>query len=218
MDHTHCQATRILQRVHYNGFSVVLADMHVRRFVKYYIKRDIKTELILDHVRVELPEVHYDTRGIYYEFDGSLFPTLTTGTDRNANVLPAFQVVHAAEHTILGLVPLHTSCARSDIMGQGCDVSIFDNIRPTISIFETTAGCSGISEILLEKAVDLLRNAAEAVEVCPCEQGCAMCVCSIACAIHNEELNKAGCAAFLRHIVNLNTIPSPQAAQTAPLS
>eukprot|EP00762_Andalucia_godoyi_P000392 ANDGO_03255.mRNA.1 ATP-dependent helicase HRQ1 len=205
VDHTHCKITRLMQRQEFGDFSVQMVEMHVRRFVDYYRKRCLKTDRVLDKVKVELPDVNYDTIGLCIELNGSLFPSLRDGRDRDLNIGPAFCIVHALEHALLQFSPFVSGGDFKDVAGQGCDASTFVPLRPRICIFETTPGGSGVSEIMFRRIPDLFKLAYAAVAECACDRGCRSCVCSPSCSLHNDELDKFGCKILLSSLCQHNS-------------
>ncbi|MCZ7535387.1 MAG: DUF1998 domain-containing protein [Acidimicrobiia bacterium] len=105
--------------------------------------------------------------------------------------------VHAAEHGLIGLLPLFTICDRWDVGG----VSIASHPQtgePTIFVYDGYPGGAGIAELAFEASERHVRATLDLVEGCRCDDGCPSCVQSPKCGNWNEYLDKAGAVALLR--------------------
>jgi DEAD/DEAH box helicase domain-containing protein len=105
--------------------------------------------------------------------------------------------VHAAEHGLIGLLPLFAICDRWDVGG----VSMAGHPAtgtPTIFVYDGFPGGAGIAELAHDRVGEHVAATRDLVAACPCDEGCPSCVQSPKCGNWNEFLDKAGAAALLR--------------------
>jgi len=108
--------------------------------------------------------------------------------------------VHAAEHGLIGMLPLFTICDRWDVGG----VSMAEHPQtgePTIFVYDGYPGGAGIVERGYRTADRWLAATLEAIKQCPCTRGCPSCVQSPKCGNGNEPLDKAGAVGLLRAVL-----------------
>ena len=99
--------------------------------------------------------------------------------------------LHAAEHALIGILPLFAICDRWDVGG----LSIArhpDTALPTVFIHEGTPGGAGLTRLAVEAIGELLETTRHHIDDCACEDGCPTCVVSPKCGNGNEPLDKAG--------------------------
>jgi DEAD/DEAH box helicase domain-containing protein len=108
--------------------------------------------------------------------------------------------VHAAEHAMIGMLPLFAICDRWDV--GGVSMAIHPATRePTIFIYDGYPGGAGIAELAFDAADRHLAAACDVVAACPCEAGCPSCVQSPKCGNWNEFLDKRGALALMRSML-----------------
>ena len=108
--------------------------------------------------------------------------------------------LHAAEHSLIALLPLWAMCDRWDIGGLSTNLHL-DTGAPTVFVYDGHAGGVGIAARL--RAVrGLGRRHADLLAGCPCERGCPSCVQSPKCGNLNEFLDKAGALTLLTRMSN----------------
>jgi len=78
-----------------------------------------------------------------------------------------------------------------------------DTGQPTVFIYDGYPGGIGIAERGFEAVEALWRTTLQAVEECPCSEGCTACVQSPKCGNNNFPLDKAVAAELLRGLLNL---------------
>jgi DEAD/DEAH box helicase domain-containing protein len=169
---------------------VHLGSVEVTNRVVAYQRKQVSTNQVIEVCELELPERALSTRACWYTVDDDILAA--------AGVEPAQVIgtVHAAEHGLIGMLPLFTICDRWDVGG----VSMAHHPqtgRPTIFVYDGYPGGAGIAELAYEAAA---RHAAETlalVESCPCDDGCPSCVQSPKCGNWNEYLDKRGAVALL---------------------
>jgi DEAD/DEAH box helicase domain-containing protein len=99
--------------------------------------------------------------------------------------------LHAAEHSMIALLPLWAMCDRWDIGGLSTNIHP-DTGAPTIFIYDGHPGGVGITRQGFERFETLVADAHRLIGECPCERGCPSCVQSPKCGNLNEPLAKAG--------------------------
>src|SRR6185312_13117612 len=104
--------------------------------------------------------------------------------------------VHAAEHALIGLLPLFTICDRWDVGGVSMALHPATG-EPTIVVYDGYQGGAGIAELAFDRLHEHLAAAHDLVASCECDEGCPSCVQSPKCGNWNEYLDKAGAATLL---------------------
>ena len=99
--------------------------------------------------------------------------------------------VHAAEHGLIGMLPLFTICDRWDVGGVSMAVHPQTG-EPTIFVYDGYPGGAGIAELAFDAAQRHVRATLDLVAACACDKGCPSCVQSPKCGNWNEYLDKAG--------------------------
>ncbi len=167
-----------------------LGSVEVATQVTGYRRRRVSTGEVIENVALDLPPRTLTTRAIWY----SAAPTVLTaaGLDPSRFLASA----HAAEHALIGLLPLFAICDRWDVGG----VSLADHpstAGPTVFVYDGYPGGAGIAELAF---ADLERHVAATLGLvtrCPCRHGCPSCVQSPKCGNLNEHLDKAGAVTLL---------------------
>jgi DEAD/DEAH box helicase domain-containing protein len=141
----------------------------------------------IDLVALDLPARSFATEAIWF---------VPANPPRDQRLLGS---LHAAEHAMIGLLPLLAMADRGDIGGLSTDLHP-QTAAPTVFIYDGHPGGAGITrrgyelfERWVERTVSLLGE-------CPCEHGCPSCVQSPKCGNLNEPLDKAGARELLASI------------------
>jgi DEAD/DEAH box helicase domain-containing protein len=174
------------------GLETSFGAVSVTEQVIAYQKRSIRDQGVLDLVPLELPETTFETEAIWFLPE----PSMLAGLDE-ARLLGA---LHAAEHTMIALLPLWAMCDRWDIGGLSTNLH-FQTGRPTIFIYDGHAGGVGITERGFAQFEGWVADTARLLAGCPCESGCPSCVQSPKCGNLNEFLDKAGALLLLRRML-----------------
>jgi DEAD/DEAH box helicase domain-containing protein len=182
------------------GLELAFGRVSVTEQVIAYKKMSVRDQATLEIVALDLPETSFETEAIWYlpgdeQLEGlSLMPKLL-GT------------LHAAEHSMIALLPLWAMCDRWDIGGLSTNVH-FQTGRPTVFIYDGHAGGVGITERGFESFEGWVADTARMLEGCPCSDGCPSCVQSPKCGNLNEMLDKDGALTLLRRMVAASTSAS----------
>jgi DEAD/DEAH box helicase domain-containing protein len=109
--------------------------------------------------------------------------------------------LHAAEHSLIALLPLWAMCDRWDIGGLSTNLH-FQTGAPTIFVYDGHAGGVGITERGFEAFEGWVADTAKLLDGCPCDHGCPSCVQSPKCGNLNEPLDKAGALTLLERMLS----------------
>jgi len=108
--------------------------------------------------------------------------------------------LHAAEHSLIALLPLWAMCDRWDIGGLSTNIH-FQTGLPTIFVYDGHAGGVGITERGFERFEGWVEDTARMLGGCPCAVGCPSCVQSPKCGNLNDYLDKDGALTLLRRLL-----------------
>jgi DEAD/DEAH box helicase domain-containing protein len=182
------------------GLDLAFGRVSVTEQVIAYKKMSVRDQATLEIVGLDLPETSFETEAIWYlpsdvQLEGlSEMPKLL-GT------------LHAAEHSMIALLPLWAMCDRWDIGGLSTNVH-FQTGRPTVFVYDGHAGGVGITERGFDSFEGWVADTARMLEGCPCSDGCPSCVQSPKCGNLNEMLDKDGALTLLRRMVAASTFAS----------
>jgi DEAD/DEAH box helicase domain-containing protein len=175
------------------GLDLCFGSVVVTEQVVAYQRRRISTQETIDLIALDLPETTFETEAVWY------VPTdeQLEGFEQLPKLLGS---LHAAEHTMIALLPLWAMCDRWDIGGLSTNLHRQTG-RPTVFIYDGHSGGVGITERGFEVFEGWVEDTAQLLERCPCERGCPSCVQSPKCGNLNEPLDKAGALTLLRRMV-----------------
>lgn len=170
---------------------VHLGAVEVRNKVVAYQRKQISTNDVIEVRELELPERSLVTRACWY--------TVPADVVEEAGIEAAQLIgsVHAAEHGLIGMLPLFTICDRWDVGGVSMAIHPQTG-QPTIFVYDGYPGGAGIAELAFDAAEHHARATLELIAGCPCDDGCPSCVQSPKCGNWNEYLDKPGAIALLR--------------------
>src|SRR5262249_29407388 len=155
-------------------------------------KKSVADGSTLDLVAQEMPPTTFDTEAVWFLPERELLE----GLERMPILL---STLHAAEHSLIALLPLWAMCDRWDIGGLSTNVH-FQTGRPTVFVYDGHAGGVGIAERGFDVFPGWVEDTARLLERCPCEAGCPSCVQSPKCGNLNEMLDKRGALTLLRRM------------------
>jgi DEAD/DEAH box helicase domain-containing protein len=148
-----------------------------------YQRRRTSTNEVIEVVPLDFPPRELTTRACWYTVP--LDALLAAGLEPS-RVIGA---VHAAEHALIGLLPLFAICDRWDV--GGVSMALHPQTGdPTIFVYDGYPGGAGIAELAFAEVAHHVRAAHELVRGCPCDEGCPSCVQSPKCGNWNEYLDK----------------------------
>jgi DEAD/DEAH box helicase domain-containing protein len=176
------------------GVELSFGRVVVTEQVVGYQKKSIQTQESLELVALQLPQTEFDTEAIWFLPE----PWMLEGLEEMRRLLGS---LHAAEHSLIALLPLWAMCDRWDIGGLSTNLH-FQTGRPTIFVYDGHAGGVGITERGFEAFEGWAGDTAKLLAGCPCEHGCPSCVQSPKCGNLNEPLDKAGALSLLQRMLS----------------
>src|SRR3954470_7221897 len=169
--------------------SVVVTDQVVG-----YQKKSIQTQESLELVPLDLPETEFETEAVWFLPEAWML----AGLEQMPRLLGS---LHAAEHSLIALLPLWAMCDRWDIGGLSTNLH-FQSGRPTNFVYDGHAGGVGSAELGFDVFEGWAEDTAKLLRGCPCERGCPSCVQSPKCGNLNEPLDKAGALTLLDRMLS----------------
>ena len=168
-----------------------LGAVAVTHRVVAYQRRRTSTNQVLETVPLDFPPSELLTRACWY----TVPPDAVLGAGIGAGRV--IGAVHAAEHALIGLLPLFAICDRWDVGGVSMALHPHTG-TPTIFVYDGYPGGAGIAELAFDELERHVETAHELVRDCPCDDGCPSCVQSPKCGNWNEYLDKHAAVALLR--------------------
>ncbi|MGB9832778.1 MAG: Zn-binding domain-containing protein, partial [Caldisericum exile] len=142
----------------------------------------------------ELPKIDFKTKALWITIDNNI-------TDKIKKVDDFLGAIHAAEHAMVGILPLIVQCDRNDIGGVSHPMHP-DTNQTTIFLYDGIEGGVGITEKAFERLDELIETALKSITSCPCKDGCPSCIYSPKCGNENNPLSKSGAVMLLREIIS----------------
>ena len=171
------------------GLELTFGGVSVTERVVAYQRKGIRDQATIATIELDLPPTVFETEAVWYlptarQLDGlEQMPTLIS-------------TLHAAEHSMIALLPLWAMCDRWDIGGLSTNIHQ-DTGLPTVFIYDGHPGGVGIAERGFEQFEGWVADTVRLLEGCPCERGCPSCVQSPKCGNLNEHLDKHGALTLL---------------------
>jgi DEAD/DEAH box helicase domain-containing protein len=175
------------------GLELSLGVVSVTERVVAYQRKSIRDGSTISTVQLDLPPTTFETEAVWYvptarQLDGlEQMPLLISS-------------LHAAEHSMIALLPLWAMCDRWDIGGLSTNIHQ-DTGAPTVFVYDGHPGGVGISERGFDQFEGWVADTARMLAGCPCEHGCPSCVQSPKCGNLNEFLDKGGALTLLRRML-----------------
>jgi DEAD/DEAH box helicase domain-containing protein len=174
------------------GLQLTFGRVSVTERVVAYQRKQIRDQSTIATVQLDLPPTTFETEAVWY-----------VPSARQLEGLEAMPLLlsslHAAEHSLIALLPLWAMCDRWDIGGLSTNVHP-DTGAPTVFVYDGHAGGVGIAERGFEQFEGWVADTVRLLDGCPCEHGCPSCVQSPKCGNLNEYLDKGGALTLLRRM------------------
>jgi DEAD/DEAH box helicase domain-containing protein len=180
------EALRVERRL---GLELTFGNVSVTERVVAYQRKNIRDQATIATIELDLPPSVFETEAVWY-----------VPSERQLDGLEQMPVLlsslHAAEHSMIALLPLWAMCDRWDIGGLSTNFHP-DTGAPTVFVYDGHPGGVGIAERGFEQFEGWVADTVRMLEGCPCERGCPSCVQSPKCGNLNEYLDKAGAGRLL---------------------
>ncbi len=175
-----------------SGLDLTFGRVSVTEQVVAYQQKQIRDQSTIATIALDLPQTTFETEAVWY------VPTARQldGLEAMPKLLSS---LHAAEHSMIALLPLWAMCDRWDIGGLSTNLHA-DTGQPTVFIYDGHPGGVGIAERGFEQFEGWVADTARLLAGCPCEHGCPSCVQSPKCGNLNEYLDKGGALTLLRRM------------------
>jgi DEAD/DEAH box helicase domain-containing protein len=184
------EALRVERRL---GLELSFGRVSVTERVVAFQKKAAADGSTLDIVPLDLPPTTFDTEAVWFVPR----PHQLEGLEAMPLLLSS---LHAAEHSLIALLPLWAMCDRWDIGGLSTNLHP-DTGAPTVFVYDGHAGGVGIAARGFDRFEGWVADTAELLAGCPCERGCPSCVQSPKCGNLNEFLDKTGALTLLRRML-----------------
>ncbi len=171
------------------GVELHFGRIAVTEQVVGYQRKAIADGAAIEAVPLDLPETSFETEAVWF----SPGPALLAGIDEMPVLLGA---LHAAEHSLIALLPLQAMCDRWDLGGLSTNVH-HQTGRPTIFVYDGHAGGAGLAERGFARFESWVEDTARLLAGCPCRDGCPSCVQSPKCGNLNDFLDKRAASILL---------------------
>jgi DEAD/DEAH box helicase domain-containing protein len=178
------------------GLALAFGAVSVTEQVIAYQKKSIREQETLETVALDLPPTTFETEAVWFVPE----PWMLAGLEEMPRLLSS---LHAAEHSMIAVLPLWAMCDRWDIGGLSTNVH-FQTGRPTIFVYDGHAGGVGIAKRGFDAFEGWVADTERLLAGCPCERGCPSCVQSPKCGNLNEFLDKEGALTLLRRMLSAN--------------
>lgn len=167
-----------------------LGSVEVTSQVVSFQRRRVPDMQVLGTEQLELPEHTLGTVAVWWSVPEFVL--------RAADISPeqAPGALHAAEHASIGLLPLLATCDRWDLGGVSTELHP-DTGEATVFVYDAYPGGAGFAERAYDLGATWLRATRDAIEACPCADGCPACVQSPKCGSYNAPLDKAAAVRLL---------------------
>ena len=141
---------------------VQLGMVEVTNQVVAYQRKRASTNDVIETVPLDVPPRTLITQAIWY--------TVTPETLAEIGVDPhrILGAVHAAEHALIGMLPLFAICDRWDVGGVSMAIHPTTG-QPTVFIYDGYDGGAGIAGLAFDDVAEHVRATAELVTACPCD-------------------------------------------------
>jgi DEAD/DEAH box helicase domain-containing protein len=175
------------------GLELSFGRVSVTEQVVAYQRKSVADGSTIATVPLELPPTTFDTEAVWlvprpHQLEGlEAMPLLLSS-------------LHAAEHSLIALLPLWAMCDRWDIGGLSTNIHP-DTGGPTVFVYDGHSGGVGIAERGFDRFEGWVGDTATMLDGCPCENGCPSCVQSPKCGNLNELLDKGGALTLLRRLL-----------------
>lgn len=159
------------------------------RKVQHYSNDTLSTHAI------EMPPVTLETVALWLRLPDRLWELV------KARGLDYAGGIHAIEHAMIAMYPLHLLVDRNDVGGLSTPAHPDLGGKSGIFVYDGHRGGVGYAEAGYAKIEKVLEGTLKAIETCPCEKGCPSCIQSPKCGNNNEPLDKHAAIMILHELL-----------------
>jgi DEAD/DEAH box helicase domain-containing protein len=174
------------------GVDLHFGRVSVTEQVVGYARKAVRDGATIDVVPMLMPETTFETEAVWFSPEAGLLEDLE-------QMPKLLGTLHAAEHSLIALLPLWAMCDRWDIGGLSTNLH-YQTGRPTIFVYDGHSGGVGITERGFDRFEDWVEDTTRLLQRCSCAAGCPSCVQSPKCGNLNEPLDKAGARTLLERM------------------
>ncbi|WP_445475606.1 DEAD/DEAH box helicase [Methanococcoides methylutens] len=178
-----------------DGVTVGFGDVDVTQQVTGYKRFMQRTDEELGQSSLTMPKFSLETEALWLELPEDLVG-LVEKYERDFN-----GGIHAIEHAIIAMYPLHLLADRNDVGGVSTPEHIDLKKKSGIFVYDGHAGGVGYAEAGYGRIVEMLEVTLKAIESCPCKDGCPSCIQSPKCGNNNSPLDKDAAIMILRKML-----------------
>jgi DEAD/DEAH box helicase domain-containing protein len=180
------------------GLDLVFGEIEVSEQVVAYERKTNSSQERIEQIPLDLPPTTFPTEAVWFSPE----PEQLADLDQMPKLLAT---LHAAEHSLIAMLPLWAMCDRWDIGGLSTNIHLQTG-RPTVFVYDGHPGGVGIAERGFEQFEGWIADTVRMLSGCPCSDGCPSCVQSPKCGNLNDMLDKAGALTFLGRLAGSPTI------------
>lgn len=118
--------------------------------------------------------------------------------------------IHAVEHAMISMYPLHLLVDRSDVGGVSTPSHSDLGGKSGIFVYDGHKGGVGYAEKGYDLIEQVLDGTLKAIESCPCDSGCPSCIQSPKCGNNNEPLDKHAAIMLLHEMLGKTPYIPPE--------
>lgn len=163
---------------------VGFGSVDVTQQVTGYKKLQQRTDKELGQYALQMPKFTLETEALWLELPGR-FMEAVTAHDRDFA-----GGIHAIEHAMIAMYPLHLLADRNDVGGLSTAEHADFGGNSGIFVYDGHQGGVGYAESGYGKIVEILEVTLRSIESCPCAEGCPSCIQSPKCGNNNNPLDK----------------------------
>lgn len=160
----------------------------------------------LGYHELDVPPVTFDTEGLWCLIDDA---TCQYIQHQGYHLLGA---LHAAEHAVIGIMPLLVLADRNDVGGLATPMHP-QTQSAAIFVYDGIPGGGGLTRTAFQQVDRLLTTARETIEACDCDEGCPACVHSPKCGSGNQPMDKLGGLCLLGEMAKDSPSPLCETSQ-----
>lgn len=181
--------------LHAPEVEVGLGEVEVTDRVIGYRKIQTHSNDIMSAHNLEMPPIILQTMALWLKLPDRLQEII------GEHKLDFAGGIHAVEHAMISMYPLHLLVDRSDVGGVSTPSHPDLEGKSGIFIYDGHKGGVGYAEKGYDLIEMVLDGTLKAIESCPCERGCPSCIQSPKCGNNNEPLDKHAAIMLLHEIL-----------------